>query len=423
MFFRKKKEKQKNNLVEQPLHYWEESSYLVVPYKDEELTKDVIINRLNSLGNILIQGFAEPSDTKPGRIVFKYQSVNYEVNYYLDDFSLPTDSFYNINNEFKENEILKIYECNKAITIFMDFTDNYRKEYQVQLLVANTLVSDLCVVLDESAEKILHPKYVSMVANSKNLPICDDLYTIQAIVEGDEVWLHTHGLSRFGISELEIINSTKELYNNHYNIISTLVTHLMDKGISEDNKYVVGFVNDSDLLVVSLLPWTEGLKYYENHDMGGIKDREKEHNSKTSIIFTYASENDIDNNIISKLEIFNDKWSTEPIYFITTEETRRMSLLAKERFNYVLSAYKNPENSVLIKIGVDTDIKDKEHMWFELLDVMEDNKLKLKLISEPYNVSNLHEGDICEYDLSFITDWIIYTKNCSIGPDKAYLLD
>ena len=423
MFFKKKQDEQEIEYIEQPLHYWEEESYLVIPYKDEELTKELIVERINSLGNISIQGFAEPSDTKPGRVVFTYEKIDYEVGYYIDNFSLPSNSFYNANNEFNEKEILDISNCNKAITLFMSFTDNYRKEYQMELLLASKIVNKLRVVLDESAEKILHPKYVTMIANSKSLPLSEDLYTIQAIVDKDEVWLHTHGLLRFGIPELEILNSNRVVYNNHYNIISTLVTHLMDKGINEDNQYIIGFINENDLLVVSLLPWTEGLKYYNNKDMGGIKDRENEHNSKTSIIFTYANEEDIESNKISKLEMYDNKWGMEPIYFITSEETDRMSLLARERFEYVSEASKQVENSIIIKIGIDTDNGEKEHMWFELIDILDNNMLKLKLISEPFNVSGMHEGDICEYSVSDITDWIIYTKNSSIGPDKVYLLD
>ena len=47
--------------------------------------------------------------------------------------------------------------------------------------------------------------------------------------EGGEVWLHTHGLNRCGLYELEILKSDKENYNNHYYLISTLASHLLDK--------------------------------------------------------------------------------------------------------------------------------------------------------------------------------------------------
>ena len=43
------------------------------------------------------------------------------------------------------------------------------------------------------------------------------------------MWLHTHGLNRCGLYELEILKSDKENYNNHYYLISTLASHLLDK--------------------------------------------------------------------------------------------------------------------------------------------------------------------------------------------------
>ena len=101
-----------------------------------------------------------------------------------------------------------------------------------------------------------------------------------------------------------------------------------------------------------------------------------------------------------------------------------MSLVAQERLEYAIDLFKNRENTVIIKIGIKTDNgKDREHMWFELIELLDDSKFKVKLISEPYNVSNMHEGDILEFSKESITDWIVYTNDINITPDKVYLLD
>ena len=62
---------------------------------------------------------------------------------------------------------------------------------------------ELLAVIDDSSEKILSGRWVTLAARSQVAPAPRYLYTAQA-VSGDEdcVWLHTHGLNRCGCPEL-----------------------------------------------------------------------------------------------------------------------------------------------------------------------------------------------------------------------------
>lgn len=418
-----KKIMQEETLKQKSLNYWEESSYMLVPVIDNELSKDTILNRLSKIDNLNVKGFAEPSDDKPGRVVFSYNDNSYDFNYYVDTFSVP-DLYLNENSGFTESEILEIKKCKNAIVIFMDYTENFKLEYKVQLTIAYNIVDKLYCIVDESSEKIMHPNYVKMIINSKYLPNDDSLYTVQAIVDNDNIWLHTHGLLRCGITELEILNSNRKMYYDHYNVISTLATHLIDDGINEENKYNIGFLSDGTPLIVTLKIWTEALKIYEGIDLGGVEDRKVEHNTDRSVIFVYQNEDDIENNNFNKIEVLDSKWGEDPVFFITTKETLRMKNVAQERFDYVKKAFNDKADKIIIKIGVktDDDSDNYEHMWFKLLDISDDN-IKVELLSSPYNVSYLHVGDITTYKISDITDWRIYTKDADITPDNVYLLD
>ena len=113
---------------------------------------------------------------------------------------------------------------------------------------------------------------------------------------------------------------------------------------------------------------------------------------------------------------------------ISDSETARMRSLAMERIPYMIEAAKDPENTILVKIGLfvddeyqDEDGEKREHIWFELKDVKEDGIVG-ELTQEPYYVSGIREGDIGIYPFSDITDWIILTKECKITPDEVYLL-
>ena len=422
MFFKSKKE-EIIEYEEKPIQYWEEDSYFIIPYKGEELTKDKIIENLSKLDSFKIIGFAEPSYNKPGRIVFNYNNKDYEISYMLNDFKFPEPFFYQMKN-FTDEEIINIKSCDKQITLFMEIKDNIKEKYQMEIIIGTNIVDKIYGILDESAEKAIPPKLAYMLAKSKTLPGADDMYSIQAIVdnENNKIWLHTHGLLRYGIPELEILESNLENYNSHYNVISSLADTLINKGIKEDNKYFIGCVNGEIPLTVTLIPWVNALKEYEGIDLGGPQDRMVEHNSKYSVIFTYENNEEVEKDNYSKINIFDGMWDEEPVFLFTSEETKRMSSLAQEKF-YLVKKYFNEKNNILIKVGVKTDNNSQEHMWFELLELNDDDTFKAKLISNPYDVSSMKEGDICEYSVKDITDWIIYVDDTGYSPDRSYLID
>ena len=424
MFFKSKKEEIEVNYVEKPLQYWEEDSYFLVPYKGEILTKEEIINNLSKIEGFKLIGFAESFEDKPGRIVFNYKKKEYEIFYKLNDFSYPEPFFYQMKN-MTEEENINIKNFNRKIILFMEIKEDIKNKYQVEIIVATKIVNEFYGILDESAEKAIPPKLAIMIANSNTVPGSDDMYSIQAIVDdaNDKVWLHTHGLLRYGIPELEILESNLKNYNSHYNIISSLADTLINKGLNEDNIYHVGYVNESIPLFVTLIPWTKGLKYYKDIDLGSIVDREFEHNSKNSILFTFASEDDLKNNIFSFINIYDDMWDDEPIFLFTSEETKRMKELAQEKYYLVKKYFDDKKNNILIKIGIKTDDDSTEHMWFELINILDDTTFEAKLVSSPYHVSNLKEGDIGIYNVDEITDWLIYIDDVGYSPDRSYLID
>ena len=123
-----------------------------------------------------------------------------------------------------------------------------------------------------------------------------------------------------------------------------------------------------------------------------------------------------------------------PIFYLSNEETARMSSLARERFSYVERMLKEKQEgkddiAIIIKLGLETideegnlDKKNREHIWFEALS-MEEDGFKARLTQEPYNIPNLHEGDEGIYSIDYVSDWMIHTENGVISPETVYLLD
>ena len=423
MFFGRKNKK----LVEAPLYYWERKSYMLVILNNEE--EDFFQNSMRSierLSDVFIKENNYSIEDNSINLVLVYDNVEYKVGFSVVDVSV-SESYLNKDFLFSENDKMAILNARRALNINVLFSEDEKKSYQLQLKLAVTMVPDMLGVLDESAEKMLPAKWVKMTAESNVLPNPKDLFSVQAVVSDDKkVWLHTHGLCRCGITELEILESDVDNYQSHYNLLLAYAIYLLDNKKNpevKDRGAYIGLLINNQPVVVTCVSWTKAILEYKRLKLGGNEDRKNGHNSRTSVIFLYKSEEDERNGVLSKVNIYDKLWGENPIFFISDEETTRMKNLAIERFDYVKKSFKNKDNQVIIKIGLPLEEDGSfEHIWFELLEI-KGNKFKAKLTQEPYNIANMHTGDEGWYTKDDVTDWLIYTKDYSISPDNVYLLD
>ena len=415
----------KKKLKEQPLNYWEEQSYMmVIPKEVNDNLLKAITGRLTSSKEFEVKNLKFNVNGVANLRVF-YDQEEYEVGFYLGGINVP--DYYLNSFLFQEEEKQAILNAKTSLTIFMPFKEDAKKSFHLQLKLAMTALPDLIGVMDESAERMLPAKWVKMASLSKVLPSSKDLFNVQAITgKNGEVWLHTHGLCRCGITELEILESDQEHYKEHYDLLATYAMFLLDSqnhGNPEKKGAYIGRLINGSPIVATCVSWVKGLEKYKKLKLGNEKDRVASHNTKTSIVFLFTSEEEEKNGILNKVSIYNEFWGNNPIFFFSDEETERMSKLAKERFKTVLEQFKNKENKIILKIGLPLKEKGKfEHIWFELMEV-KDNKLKAKLTQEPYDIPNMHTGDTAWYTKEDITDWIIYTKDAAINPNNVYLLE
>lgn len=422
------KQKRKQ-LQEQPLQYWEEYSYIHALSRNDDkfLLTEECIDRVRQLIDVKVIGYMLPvhEEGKQGVLFIEYKGEEYEFRFYYVEHEVSHLANFQ-RHFFLEKEMDEVQKATMALSSYMKFGKDVRSSYILQLKLLQALMPNTLAFEDESAEKLINRKWVELAVNSK-LP-CDfkDLYTVQAVMASDtDIWIHTHGLARCSIAELEILHSSKSVYNHHYSIISTLANMVLEGAYDEEKNYaIIGQFINMNPIIVRKISWTEGILQYDSTVLGTENDRKNSHNSKSEIIFIINEENEI-----SLLEEVNTLLANNPIFYISNAETLRMKNLALERFSYVrkVMAMNDKENyTVLIKMGLITDhgeqSDNKEHIWFELLR-MEDNILNLKLTQEPYDIAALHEGDEGTYFLEEMTDWLLYTPFGRISPNMIYLLD
>ena len=413
---------------------------LALAPENYKITEDIFTN-IEALDGVEIKEKIMPSEDLPGKLVISYDGVEYEVGFYIGDFY--TEEMYQWQLQyFTEEEKEQILNVKKALNVYMKFEGNPKKCYHLQLKLIYAMIPEMVALCDESAERLLNKKWVELAAKSNVLPSPTSLYTVQAVYDENEVWLHTHGLCRCNLHEIEILGSNKDDSRTHYDLISSYACRLLDENnpVEEDDgnqngeeTIHLGVFYDDEPIVATSKKWINALKYYPKDILGGIEDREDSHNSKTNILFLYGSEEEFNKNYLRKPSEFTKKLENNPLYYISTEETVRMSSLARERFSYVERMLKEKQNGkdigIIIKLGLETidedgnlDKKNREHIWFEALS-MEGDSFKARLTQEPYNIPNLHEGDEGTYSIDYVSDWRIHTKNGVVSPETVYLLD
>ena len=405
------------------------SFMIVIPRHEEDME-----NPGSFLGNLtdneLISVKDMHLDEERGMVVrFEIEGAEYEAVLNPEEVEIP--NMVRPEHAFSDEEYQMLDEARVGLSVCMDFEGDCNRCFFDQLRFINALFPDILAVLDCPSEKLLSGKWVSLAAKSKTLPAPRYLFTVQAISDGgEEVWLHTHGLKRCGLYELEILGSNKEFFNDHYKMIESFALRMLesDEPIEPGDGVFVGQAAGK-VLTLTAVDWHEALEFYPDATLGTEEDRDDGvHGEDTYVLMIYKNDRDEEAKRYTPVQDFNQFLDQNPMYMFSNAETKRMSDLAIERIPFMLKAFENKDNTIIVKIGLITDKAywngdkpEREHIWFELKDV-KDDKIVAVLTQEPYYVSNIRKGDTGTYPLSDITDWLVYTDERSIGPDDAYLL-
>ena len=408
-----------------------EPSYMIIIPKNENDLKDPDILIENLMKSEVLKVTDVHMDEDRGLIVdFEIDDTKREAAISPLDVEVPY--YFRPEHTFTEEGHKAIDEAHAGLSVCMDFEGDNNKCFFDQLRFMNALMPDMLAVLDCPSEKLLSGKWVALAAGSSVLPAPRYLFTVQAISDsGEEVWLHTHGLKRCGLYELEILCSDKDTFNDHYKMIESFALRMLenDDPIEPGDGVFIGQAAGK-VLTLTAVDWREALEFYPDATLGVEEDRDDGvHGEDTYVLMIYKNERDEEEKRYTIVQDFNQFLDQNPMYMFSTSETKRMSALAVERIPYLLKAFEKKDCEIILKIGLVTDTAywkgdepQKEHIWFELKDI-KDGKIVAQLTQEPYYVTGMKEGDIGTFTYEDITDWLIFTKEARITPDDAYLLE
>lgn len=248
-----------------------EKSYMLAIPKNEDDIDDVegIMTRLFSSPYFKL--ISHDYQDEKLNLVLQFGNSQYEVTLIPMEIAIPP--MYRICHLFPDVDVDAIEKIDFGIGVILEFGDDVLASYHAQLQIIYTVLPDLLAVLDDSSEKILSGKWVQLAAASSVPPAPRYIYTVQAVTDDSGcVWLHSHGLNRCGLPEMEILNSTKDTYTNHYNILETMANRLLEETepLGSKEPFFVARVNDGTPLITTLVDWEEAVGLYPD-DMLGSK--------------------------------------------------------------------------------------------------------------------------------------------------------
>ncbi len=290
-------------------------------------------------------------------------------------------------------------------------------DFHRQLKLLAALAPDAVVLADLNACGTHGGDWLRDMASSEVPPASKFMFTIHMVFEGDgPVWLHTHGLLRFGTFELEALDvpqSDAQAVSHLVNAVAAMF--VKRKPPPPDEPFPAG----RDLDVV-WLPWQDGVTRVKKGLLGTGKDRDEYHSHPSAVLFAPGKKL-LGRRRYGSLATYAKKLSDNPLLYVSSMETERMSLMAKERLGQFVALQKRHGSEdgwgFLVKLGypMDDDADNREHLWFIVHDVRE-GEVDATLVNQPYHIARMHEGQRGWHKLELLSDWTIFSPRGRFGP-------
>ena len=165
-----------------PSEYWEKSSYLLALTDDSSKfpSPNDIADRLTAVEgvNVLSAEFNEEHGVFV--VVVSYAGGEHRFIFGPHPCSIPDFVIATLQG-FSDEDINKLKRTQFAMDIVTQFGKEPKKDFHFQLKIAAAIMPDALGYLDESQERVFHPRWVALAAKSEVLPPPSSLFTVQCV--------------------------------------------------------------------------------------------------------------------------------------------------------------------------------------------------------------------------------------------------
>lgn len=377
----------------------------------------------------------------------------FRVRFYAND--APEEWSYEAA-EFRDRNLLEderiemhrapqIMECETYF--YTEYELGSQTSWALQLAVMDALAGECYALQDMVASTFLSGMWLAETAQTETLPSLDLGYVIHAITpqnpEAADYWLHTHGLLKFGMPELEIMRVERSQVSACQGIIQSVAMRLMQDPESwyEDGDEPMWVVyTEEQMIAVRLIPWQTALAsnllapvkkgLFRDKVLpfsGDMSDRDDDIHTEPSLVI-FADQDGKPQPLVD-LGVLLDDEQTHMMLLKSDLETARMHAYAIEKLPLLEQCFHRfaPEEGqwgYIVKIRCESpSTQAVEHMWFTVLE-MNGDTVRVQLDNDPFEIPEMQSGEVYTLPTDSITDWRIYSApwQTVLAPDAAYVL-
>jgi hypothetical protein len=302
------------------------------------------------------------------------------------------------------------------IGIETTFQEHLAQEcFHRQLAVAQCVaVPGLVGVYDDNAITVIPGRRVQQMAESPIPPRSSALYAIHPVEDAGRFWLHTHGLSRARIPEVDLVDLPAAEVPAGCELLEAVADALLGGQVPDPS----GRMEVGHEIAVRALPTPEALRGIPEDAPGGLLDQ-KDHPGGRRLVLLDLERSAAPLSVLGGLK-------DRAVFYKSRAETQRQRQLAVSRFGIfgqLFAIFRTKPWEFLVKLAYPQahDAGVHEHLWFEVLG-LRPGRVQGKLLSEPLSVQDLQLGETAWHSLDRLTDWVIRTPEGSYDPERASVL-
>lgn len=257
-----------------------------------------------------------------------------------------------------------------------------------------------------------------------------DVFTIHAVSADANstgaAWLHTHGLWRCGLPELEMLEVPRDRLNAASEFINETASYFVDADIPEPGS----ICEVGDDVQIVLQPWQAVVPQITENGAGGMEEREGHDNPHAGVRAVICDP--------TQRGMFRKHWvwpqhaveavqRRQVVFYRSTASSRRLAIRAQARWGDLATVFAavarhpavlNKTCFVLVKAGLQADDGDPEHLehvWLEAQSFTGEH-VEARLVSQPRAIKSLTPGMNVRIEKSQLTDWSVQTTLGMFGP-------
>lgn len=342
---------------------------------------------------------------------------------------LPDEAWW-VSPDLRQEEMELFAECQRGIVIeTMIDGDDPRALWRRQVILAMALGEDAPFYYDDSAMRVITRAAAEDIAEMPLPPSAQDLMSQHAVYDEQNrelLWVHTHGLGRTGVPDIEAFRVRGE----QHGMASQLIGIVADRQIDAKDFYGEPMLLGPGIMV-ELIPIEEALELLDPADVGASADDRQDHGAfRAALALPSAAKDKGGFSFTStrrkslRLDSLLSYIERENLVYCTDSESEKMAHMARYRWPLFLALWRNREGDeweFLVKTAFRTTGSDSmpwEHLWFEVRTITPDG-IECELINDPINVPSLKRGHVMMLQPESITDWSVSTSAVLYDPRNA----